>query len=102
MEFILVGDALAERVRAAFDAYIFLSYRKIDYAKAKDLTFTLICNSFAEQMMKKFYIVFTINRRGQSGHQSSSAKFLPLRYKYLFPFLRGSPFPSTCSLSDLR
>ena len=37
LDSILVGDELAERVRAAFDAYIFLSYRKKDRAEAKDL-----------------------------------------------------------------
>ena len=34
---VLVGDEMAKRVRAAFDAYIFLSYRKKDRAKAQRL-----------------------------------------------------------------
>lgn len=36
LESVLIGDAVAKRVRAAFDAYIFLSYRKKDrrYANA--------------------------------------------------------------------
>ena len=34
---ILIGDKLAERVRAAFDAQIFLSYRKKDRKHAQDL-----------------------------------------------------------------
>ena len=34
---ILVGDELAQRIRAAFDAYIFLSYRKKDRIYAKEL-----------------------------------------------------------------
>lgn len=34
---ILVGDEMAERIRKAFDAYIFLSYRKVDRAYAKEL-----------------------------------------------------------------
>ena len=34
---VLVSDALAEKVRAAFDAYIFLSYRKKDRRKAQEL-----------------------------------------------------------------
>ena len=34
---VLVGDEMAKRVRAAFDAYIFLSYRKKDRAKAQNL-----------------------------------------------------------------
>ena len=37
LDAILVGDELAERVRAAFDAYIFLSYRKKDLVEAQDL-----------------------------------------------------------------
>lgn len=34
---ILAGDELARQIRAAFDAYIFLSYRKKDRAYAKEL-----------------------------------------------------------------
>lgn len=34
---VLIGDDLAERVRAAFDAYIFLSYRKKDRVYANEL-----------------------------------------------------------------
>ena len=34
---VLVGDELAERVRAAFDAYVFLSYRKKDRQHAREL-----------------------------------------------------------------
>lgn len=37
LEAVLVGDALAERIRAAFDAYIFLSYRKKDRKLAQEL-----------------------------------------------------------------
>lgn len=37
LETILVGDELAARVRAAFDAYIFMSYRKMDRSHAKEL-----------------------------------------------------------------
>lgn len=37
LEAVLVGDELAERVRAAFDAYIFLSYRKKDRKLAQEL-----------------------------------------------------------------
>ena len=33
----LIGDEMAKKVRAAFDAYIFLSYRKKDRAKAQKL-----------------------------------------------------------------
>ncbi len=35
LQSVLVGDELAERVRAAFDAYVFLSYRKKDRAQAQ-------------------------------------------------------------------
>ena len=37
LDSVLVGDALAEQVRAAFDAYIFLSYRKKDRRYAQEL-----------------------------------------------------------------
>ena len=37
LDAILVGDELAKRVRAAFDAYIFLSYRKKDRKSAQEL-----------------------------------------------------------------
>ncbi len=37
IESVLVSDELAEEVRAAFDAYIFLSYRKKDRRKAQEL-----------------------------------------------------------------
>ena len=37
LESVLVGDELAARVRAAFDAYIFLSYRKKDRKYAQEL-----------------------------------------------------------------
>lgn len=37
LESVLVGDELAQKVRAAFDAYIFLSYRKKDRKYAQEL-----------------------------------------------------------------
>lgn len=37
LDSVLIGDALAQRVRAAFDAYIFLSYRKKDRRYANEL-----------------------------------------------------------------
>lgn len=37
LESVLISDQLAQRVRAAFDAYIFLSYRKKDRKYANDL-----------------------------------------------------------------
>lgn len=37
LQSVLIGDELAARVRAAFDAYIFLSYRKKDRKYAKEL-----------------------------------------------------------------
>lgn len=37
LQAVLVGDELAEKVRAAFDAYIFLSYRKKDRKFAQEL-----------------------------------------------------------------
>lgn len=37
LDSVLIGDELAERVRAAFDAYVFLSYRKKDRKYAQEL-----------------------------------------------------------------
>ena len=37
LESVLIGDELAEKVRAAFDAYVFLSYRKKDRGCAQSL-----------------------------------------------------------------
>ncbi|MBR6825568.1 MAG: hypothetical protein IKM59_03370, partial [Oscillospiraceae bacterium] len=37
LDSVLIGDELASRIRAAFDAYIFLSYRKKDRKQANDL-----------------------------------------------------------------
>ena len=37
LESVIVGDELAKKVRAAFDAYIFLSYRKKDRKYAQEL-----------------------------------------------------------------
>lgn len=34
---VLIGDELAEKIRAAFDAYVFLSYRKKDRRSAREL-----------------------------------------------------------------
>ncbi len=43
---ILVGDELAARIRAAFDAYIFLSYRKKDRAAAQQIMRLIHSNEF--------------------------------------------------------
>lgn len=37
LESVLIGDELAEKIRAAFDAYVFLSYRKKDRKYAREL-----------------------------------------------------------------
>lgn len=47
---ILVGDELAEKVRAAFDAYIFLSYRKKDRKYAKELMRLIHKNEFCRDI----------------------------------------------------
>ena len=43
LESVLVSDELAQRVRAAFDAYIFLSYRKKDRLYANELMRVIHC-----------------------------------------------------------
>ena len=47
---VLVGDELAEQVRAAFDAYIFLSYRKKDRAHAQELMHLIHENEFCRDI----------------------------------------------------
>lgn len=47
---ILVGDELAEKIRAAFDAYIFLSYRKKDRAYAQELMRLIHKNDFCRDI----------------------------------------------------
>lgn len=47
---VLVGDELAEKVRAAFDAYIFLSYRKKDRKYANELMRLIHKNDFCRDI----------------------------------------------------
>ncbi len=47
---VLVGDELAEKVRAAFDAYIFLSYRKKDRRYAQELMRLVHKNEFCRDI----------------------------------------------------
>lgn len=47
---ILVGDELARRVRAAFDAYVFLSYRKRDRAAAQRVMRLIHWDSFCRDV----------------------------------------------------
>ena len=47
---VLVGDALAEKVRAAFDAYVFLSYRKKDRKHAQELMRLIHQNDFCRDI----------------------------------------------------
>jgi len=47
---VLVGDELAEKIRAAFDAYIFLSYRKKDRKYAQELMRLIHKNEFCRDI----------------------------------------------------
>ena len=47
---VLVGDELAEKVRAAFDAYVFLSYRKKDRKYAQELMRLIHKNEFCRDL----------------------------------------------------
>ncbi len=47
---VLIGEELADKVRAAFDAYIFLSYRKKDRRYAKELMKLIHKNDFARDI----------------------------------------------------
>ncbi|MBQ7092941.1 MAG: hypothetical protein IJN84_00365, partial [Clostridia bacterium] len=47
---VLIGDELAEKIRAAFDAYIFLSYRKKDRKYAQELMKLIHKNDFCRDI----------------------------------------------------
>lgn len=47
---ILIGDELAEKIRAAFDAYVFLSYRKKDRKYAQELMHLIHNNEFCRDI----------------------------------------------------
>ena len=46
---VLIGDELAEKIRAAFDAYVFLSYRKKDRKYAQELMHLIHKNEFCRK-----------------------------------------------------
>lgn len=50
LESILIGDELANKIRAAFDAYIFLSYRKKDRKHAQELMRIIHQNEFCRDI----------------------------------------------------
>ena len=50
LDSVLVGDELAAQVRAAFDAYIFLSYRKKDRRYAQELMRLIHANEFCREI----------------------------------------------------
>ncbi len=50
LESILVGDKLADKIRAAFDAYVFLSYRKKDRKYAQELMKLIHRNNFCRDI----------------------------------------------------
>lgn len=47
---VLIGDELAEKIRAAFDAYVFLSYRKKDRKYAQELMKLIHKNDFCRDI----------------------------------------------------
>ncbi len=47
---VLIGDELAEKIRAAFDAYVFLSYRKCDRQYAQELMRLIHSHEFARDI----------------------------------------------------
>lgn len=47
---VLIGDELAEKIRAAFDAYVFLSYRKKDRKYAQELMHLVHKNNFCRDI----------------------------------------------------
>ena len=47
---VLIGDELAEKIRSAFDAYMFLSYRKKDRSHAQELMRAIHKNTFCQDI----------------------------------------------------
>ena len=50
LESVLIGNELAEKIRAAFDAYVFLSYRKKDRKYAQELMKLIHKNKFCRDI----------------------------------------------------
>ena len=50
LESVLIGDELADKIRAAFDAYVFLSYRKKDRKYAQELMRLIHMNEFCRDI----------------------------------------------------
>lgn len=50
LDSVLIGDELAARIRAAFDAYVFLSYRKKDRKQAQELMRLIHRNEFCRDL----------------------------------------------------
>ncbi len=50
LQSVLIGDEMAEKIRAAFDAYIFLSYRKKDRKYAQELMRLIHKNEFCRDI----------------------------------------------------
>ncbi len=50
LESVLIGDEMAEKIRAAFDAYVFLSYRKKDRKYAQELMHLIHKNEFCRDI----------------------------------------------------
>ena len=50
LDAVLIGDELAEKIRAAFDAYVFLSYRKKDRKYAQELMRLIHKNDFCRDL----------------------------------------------------
>ncbi len=50
LDAVLIGDEMAEKIRAAFDAYVFLSYRKKDREQAQKLMQLIHSNDFCRDV----------------------------------------------------
>ena len=66
LDSVLVGDELAAKVRAAFDAYVFLSYRKKDRRYAQQLMRLIHQNSFCRDIAI-WYDEFLVPREDFNG-----------------------------------
>ncbi len=71
---VLIGDALADQIRAAFDAYVFLSYRKKDRRYAQELMRLVHKNEFCRDIAIWYDEFLTPGENFNSSIQSALEK----------------------------
>ena len=79
LESVLIGDALATQVRAAFDAYIFLSYRKKDRREAQALMRLIHESEFCRDIAIWYDEFLTPGEDFHRCHRPGAGKERPVR-----------------------